>query len=94
MHDSLSEDINFRSRSFLLAHIQHTMAFYHPRALDRTGGFFHFLKDDGTIYDRSTRHLVSSTRMVFNYAMACRHFGPDLYRDGLRHGLKFVREVH
>jgi mannose/cellobiose epimerase-like protein (N-acyl-D-glucosamine 2-epimerase family) len=94
LHESIPETRDFRSRDFLRTHIQQTMAFYHPRALDPAGGFFHFLRDDGTIYDRSTRHLVSSTRMVFNYAMACRHFGPDQYRHGLRHGLQFVREVH
>ena len=27
-----------------------------------SGGFFQFFKDDGTVYDRRTRHLVSSTR--------------------------------
>ena len=85
---------DFRSRDFLLAHIRHTMNFYHPRALDPNGGFFHFLKDDGTVYDPTTRHLVSSTRLVFTYAMACRTFGPTKYRRGLRHALAFVREVH
>ena len=54
-----------------------TMAFYHPRCIDPAGGFFHYFKDDGTVYDRSHRHLVSSTRFVFNYAMAAREFGED-----------------
>lgn len=33
---------DFRSREFLLDHIRHTMAFYHPRAIDPGGGFHHF----------------------------------------------------
>ena len=41
-----------------------------PPRLDASGGFFQFFKDDGTVYDRRTRHLVSSTRFVFNHAMA------------------------
>ena len=53
---------DFRSEAFLREHIAHTMAFYHPHAIDPAGGFFHYYKDDGTIYDRSHRHLVSSTR--------------------------------
>ncbi len=66
---------DFRSASFLREHIAQTMAFYHPHAIDPAGGFFHYFKDDGTIYDRTHRHLVSSTRFVFNYAMAAIEFG-------------------
>ncbi|WP_374653041.1 AGE family epimerase/isomerase [Dongia sp.] len=85
---------NFRDRQFLLDHISRTMEFYHPRSLDPSGGFYHFLKDDGSVYDATTRHLVSSTRLVFNYAMACRHFGHDRYAGGLRHALNFLRDAH
>ena len=66
---------DFRSPEFLRAHIAQTMAFYHPRCIDPAGGFFHYFKDDGTVYDARHRHLVSSTRFVFNYAMAWREFG-------------------
>ncbi|WP_156392260.1 MULTISPECIES: AGE family epimerase/isomerase [unclassified Roseateles] len=85
---------DFRQRATLLAHIQHTLAFYAPRSVDDSGGFFHFYKDDGSVFDRQTRHLVSSTRFVFNHAMAWRQFGhaDDLAR--VRHGLAFIRDVH
>ena len=85
---------DFRSHAFLLDHIRHTMAFYHPRAIDPRGGFFHFFRDDGTVYDANTRHLVSSTRFVFNYAMAWRQFGDPAYRKALEHGLTYLRERH
>ena len=85
---------DFRSREFLLGHIQQTMAFYHPRCLDPAGGFFHFFKDDGTVYDARTRHLVSSTRFVFNYAMAFREFGAAEYFAAVRHGVAFLRSAH
>jgi len=68
---------DFRSPAFLRAHIADTMAFYHPRAIDPRGGFFHYFRDDGSVYDAAHRHLVSSTRFVFNYAMAAREFGDD-----------------
>jgi mannose/cellobiose epimerase-like protein (N-acyl-D-glucosamine 2-epimerase family) len=84
----------FRSRDFLLRHIQHTMDFYHPRAVDSRGGFYHYLKDDGTLYDTVTRHLVSSTRSVFNYSMAYQHFHCQEYLEGVKHGLAFLRNVH
>lgn len=90
---------DFDSPAFLRRHIADTMAFYHPHAIDPAGGFFHYYKDDGTIYDRSHRHLVSSTRFVFNYAMAAIEFADDAklaaeYRDAMRHGLQYLREVH
>jgi mannose/cellobiose epimerase-like protein (N-acyl-D-glucosamine 2-epimerase family) len=85
---------NFQDPDFLRAHIDHTMRFYHPRAIDPSGGFFHFFTDDGTVYDRTTRHLVSSTRFVFNYAMAWRHTGNPAYREAMLHGLAFLRDAH
>ncbi|SMC22181.1 Mannose or cellobiose epimerase, N-acyl-D-glucosamine 2-epimerase family [Andreprevotia lacus DSM 23236] len=84
----------FQSRAFLLDHIRHTLSFYDPRAVDPAGGFFHFYKDDGRIYDSVTRHLVSSTRFVFNYAMAYRQFGKPQYLEWVRHGLAYLRNVH
>src|ERR1700761_678505 len=83
-----------RSREFLLDHIRRTMVFYHPRCIDPAGGFFHFFKDDGTVYDRQTRHLVSSTRFVFNYAMAWNQFRKPEYLEAAKHGLAFLREAH
>jgi mannose/cellobiose epimerase-like protein (N-acyl-D-glucosamine 2-epimerase family) len=85
----------FRNRDFLVRHIQTTMAFYHPRCIDRAcGGFFHHFRDDGSLYDTATRHLVSSTRFVFNYATAAAFFGHAEYADAARHGLAFLRSAH
>ena len=85
---------DFRDPRFLLDHIRHTMAFYHPRAIDPDGGFYHFFRDDGSVYDTKTRHLVSSTRFVFNYAMAYRRFGDTAYLRAVEHGTTFLRERH
>ncbi|NDY93151.1 AGE family epimerase/isomerase [Ideonella livida] len=85
---------DFRSPDFLRAHIQHTLAFYAPRNLDASGGFFHFYRDDGTVYERVERHLVSSTRFVFNHAMAWRHFGQPEDQRRARHGLRFLSQGH
>ncbi|MFP5389960.1 MAG: AGE family epimerase/isomerase [Gammaproteobacteria bacterium] len=85
---------DFRSRATLLDHIRHTKAFYDPRCVDPSGGFYHFYKDDGTVYDAHTRHLVSSTRFVFNYAMAYRQFGEQADLQRMRHALAFLRDAH
>jgi mannose/cellobiose epimerase-like protein (N-acyl-D-glucosamine 2-epimerase family) len=85
---------DFRSPDFLLSHIRHTLSFYDARCVDASGGFFHFYKNDGTVYDRRTRHLVSSTRFVFTNAMAQRRFGGTEYQQRVRHGLAFLRTAH
>lgn len=85
---------DFRSVDVLRDHVAQTMAFYHPRALDPRGGFFQYFKDDGTVYDAGHRHLVSSTRFVFNYAMAWREFQRPEYYAAMLHGLRYLRDVH
>lgn len=85
---------NFRSPSFLLQHIQTTLNFYLPRCVDPNGGFFHHFRDDGTVYNHDTRHLVSSTRFVFNFATAGAAFSRLDYLELARHGLRFIEQAH
>lgn len=89
---------DFTAPQVLRAHVADTMAFYHPRAIDPAGGFFHSLRDDGRIAERSLRHLVSSTRFVYGYALAAVEFADAPlaaeYRDAAAHGLRFLREAH
>jgi mannose/cellobiose epimerase-like protein (N-acyl-D-glucosamine 2-epimerase family) len=85
---------DFFAPATLQEHIAHTMSFYHPRCVDPSGGFYHFFKDDGTVYDAESRHLVSSTRFVFTYSMAYRHFGKPEYQQQVRHGVDFLRNAH
>lgn len=86
--------VDFSDPGFLEDHIRHTLAFYRPHARDPRGGFFHHFRDDGSVYDRETRHLVSSARFVFNYAMAARHFGETEYLDWAAHGLDYLERRH
>lgn len=89
---------DFADPRVLRAHVADTMAFYHPRAIDPAGGFFHYFRDDGTVYDTHHRHLVSSTRFVFDYAKAAVEFADHplagAYRDAVAHGLRYLREAH
>ena len=85
---------DFESRAFLHAHIDSILAFYAPHVLDPEGGFFHHFLDDGTIYDRQTRHLVSSTRFVFNYSNAFLQSKDLVYRDWVAHGMAFLQNHH
>lgn len=85
---------DFRAPAFLRAHLADIMAFYAGRCADASGGLYHFFKDDGTVYDARTRHLVSSTRYVVTHALYWRHFGHAPSRDLARHALAFVTDVH
>jgi mannose/cellobiose epimerase-like protein (N-acyl-D-glucosamine 2-epimerase family) len=85
---------DFRSAAFLRQHAEDCMAFYQPRALDPSGGMYHFYRDNGDIYDTHTRHLVSSTRFVFNTAMSHRASGNAGDFDLLRHAFDFLRHAH
>ena len=85
----------FKDKVFLINHARSIMGFYHPRCIDYDlGGFFHHFRDDGSVYDSSTRHLVSSTRFIFNYAMAFIHFKNEKYIELIRHGISFLRNNH
>ena len=85
---------NFRSPIFLRDHIARTLAFYRPVAPDPAGGFFHYFRDDGTVYDRGHRHLVSSTRFVFNFARAFREWKDPEDLRLAEHGLDFLHSAH
>lgn len=86
---------DFRSPDFLRAHVGDTLHFYFPRAIDPSGGLFHFLRDDGSVYDAHTRHLVSSTRYVVTTAMAVRQgLGGEHARRALGQAFDFLRHHH
>lgn len=85
---------SFSDPAFLRAHVAQTLAFYRPNVFDPAGGFFQNFRDDGSIFDHETRHLVSSTRFVFNYAMAARVFDQPEYLDWVRHGLAYLEQRH
>ena len=85
----------FKSKEFLVDHISSIMSFYHPHCIDNeVGGFFQHFRDDGSIYDLKTRHLVSSTRFIFNYSMAAIQFDNKEYVDTARHGIYYLRDSH
>lgn len=84
---------DFWSPAFLRAQLRQTMAFYDPVATDPGGGMYHFFLDDGTVYDRRTRHLVSATRFVVTHAMLYRVTGEQRYRAGMEHALDFVQNA-
>jgi mannose/cellobiose epimerase-like protein (N-acyl-D-glucosamine 2-epimerase family) len=90
---------DFRDPQFLQSHILETLAFYRPeRSIDPLGGLYQFYRDDGSVFDHDTRHLVSSTRFVVTHAMALRrwptHALAPQWHQTLLHAYRFLQEVH
>jgi mannose/cellobiose epimerase-like protein (N-acyl-D-glucosamine 2-epimerase family) len=85
---------DFESPDFLKRHIRSILDFYDPHVFDARGGFFHHFLDDGSVYDSATRHLVSSTRFVFNYVQAYFQTGDQKHHDWAGHGFAFLNSHH
>ena len=85
---------DFTSPAFLNRHVASILAFYEPNVRASDGGFHQCFRDDGSVYDSGTRHLVSSARFVFNYATAYRLYGTPHYRDWASEGMDFLNRAH
>lgn len=90
----VSYPINYRSRDFLLEHVQSTLSFYDKHAFDPSGGFFQCLMNNGELFDRGLKTLVASCRFIFNYAKAYKQFGKPEHLHKVIHGLYYLRNVH
>ena len=62
--------MQFNSPEFLTQHSQSILDFYDKRVVDNTGGFYQNFYDNGELFNPGFRQLVSSTRIIVNYAMA------------------------
>jgi mannose/cellobiose epimerase-like protein (N-acyl-D-glucosamine 2-epimerase family) len=87
------------SADFLRQHCRDILAFYNPRVVDPAGGYFQNYYDDGRLFQRGFRQLVSSTRIIVNYARASRELAATpaeaaQYRAVARHGLQYLQQVH
>ena len=84
---------DFRSADFLREHALWVMSFYGEQAVDASGGLYHFYLDDGTVYDRTTRHLVSATRFVVTHATAFELSGEERFRQRATDALAFIDQA-
>lgn len=87
--------MSYRDPAFLRGHIRSIMSFYHPVCIDgELGGYINQLRDDGSVFDRMTKHLVGTCRFVYNYALASMVLDEPAYREAAAHGLRFLQETH
>ena len=86
--------MNFYNQEFLLEHAQSILGFYAPRVLDPNGGYQQNYFRDGKTFNSELKHLVSSTRMIVNYANAYYWFKSKPFRELAQHGLRFLEQIH
>lgn len=86
--------MNFLSQDFLIAHCQSILDFYTDKVVDTSGGYHQNFLDDGRLFDTHFKQLVSSTRIIVNYATAGMLFGRQDYLGIARHGLNYLEKVH
>ena len=86
--------MNYLSNQFLLQHCQEILDFYTPRVVDEQGGYFQNYYDDGETFNQQHKQLVSSTRIIVNYALASQVFKKQAYVEIAKHGLAFLETVH
>lgn len=85
----------FRSTNFLKSHVRSILSFYYPQCIDETGGYFQHFDADGKADSRnSQKHLVSSSRLTINFAVAAKQFADRDFLEAARHGVKFLRNGH
>ncbi len=86
---------NFRSHKFLLNHIESILAFYNPNIIDQKfGGYHQNFYDNGSIFSSEEKHIVSTTRIIFNYCKAYLYFKNPQYLSNVERGLTYLRDVH
>ncbi|MBX2825830.1 MAG: AGE family epimerase/isomerase [Gammaproteobacteria bacterium] len=85
---------DFSNPEFLHEHVRFILDFYEPRVVDPDGGFYQTFMDNGDVFDPAWRHLVSSTRFVWNYAQAYQHYQTPHYQDWARQGFAFLQKHH
>ena len=87
--------MRFRDPEFLREHIGKIIEFYHPTCMDAEyGGYINQLRDDGSVFDRMTKHLVGTCRFVYCFSLASIVHDSEVYRKAAEHGLEFLQEHH
>ena len=86
--------MRFFDQSFLLSHCKSILDFYTHRVVDDTGGYHQNYLDDGSLFNTHLKQLVSSTRIIVNYATASIVFNNEDYRRIAKHGLDYLEKTH
>ncbi|WP_094711042.1 AGE family epimerase/isomerase [Hahella sp. CCB-MM4] len=84
----------YRNETFLVKHCREILEFYRDRCIDPAGGYFQNFFDNGEVFDHGTKHLVSSTRMMFNFYRGYFEFREQWMLEHAQHGFEFLKTRH
>lgn len=86
---------DFRSPGFLSRHVEQIVDFYYPACIDlELGGYINQFRDDGSIFDRQTKHLVGTCRFVYVFSIAAMMLDKPEYVVAASHGVEFLLNHH
>lgn len=86
--------MTFLNNKFLQEQSKDILNFYTSRVVDPQGGYFQNYYDNGTLFNEHQKQLVSSTRIIVNYALASINFKNAEYLSIAKHGLDYLENVH
>jgi mannose/cellobiose epimerase-like protein (N-acyl-D-glucosamine 2-epimerase family) len=75
-------------------HALDTLSFYRERAFDPEGGFYQNFYDHGEPFATDEKHLVSSSRMAFNFFQGYLVYAEPWMLNWGEHGLKAIFTQH
>ncbi|HIK89278.1 MAG TPA: AGE family epimerase/isomerase [Dehalococcoidia bacterium] len=86
---------DYRSKTFLKSQVESIVDFYYPACIDNElGGYINQFRDDGSIYDATTKHLVGTCRFIYVFATAATMLEKPEYLEAARRGVKFLLNHH
>lgn len=89
----MDRDSKYQSPQWLRGEIRNILNFYYPQCIDEDAGGYIAQLDEATgdVYDRSSKHLVATSRFVVNHCIGANQNGPDWCRSAAEHGLRFLQ---
>ncbi|MGN7481482.1 AGE family epimerase/isomerase [Priestia megaterium] len=90
-----SHSINFQNKEELKRQIFKTLDFYYPACMDyEKGGYINGFLVDGSVNDTATKHLVATSRYIYNFSIGVILGGKSWCLEAARHGIQFLNRHH
>ncbi|MGG3964303.1 AGE family epimerase/isomerase [Heyndrickxia faecalis] len=87
--------MDFKDPHVLKQQIIQILEFYYPACIDtENGGYINGFLDNGSINDRETKHLVGTSRFIYNFSIGSLIGGPEWCAQAAAHGIEFLKNRH
>ena len=88
----MKNTFDFHTKQGLYQHMEETLAFYYPAAIDSAyGGYNEGFYMDGTLTEDTTKHIVGQARHLYNFSVGFKLTGKTEYKEAAEHGITFFR---